>query len=490
MTAANVRFASLRALGGALLGMLAWLALTAPPASADFQQAGRWIVYPDGRVFDPHGLNSFATFSPYYPALLGRDDARLLADEGFTSIRTGFQPHVLEPQKGQFNLQYLDHFHKLAGLLQGYGIATYLTFTQDGYGPACGGDGLPLWMSPVKCGSLWQVFFSSAGAWLRGATMNMWRVVSQQFKNQRAVIGYDLLNEPGNWDYDIPSDSAVARLMADIAGVVRGPNEQRPAFAEPSIADDAVTTGLPQRIGAFVSSLPSGSSFTSHLYCNLGTSGAPTTLAGCIAADKRSLTAIANASARSRSAYLLGEFGAGEDLSEETAVVDRADQHFLPWTEYEYLTSYDYADGVTTSPASLLRDENQPASEANANQVKLDALVVPYPMATAGTPLRWSFSRATDRVRFVYSTDRAGGGRFGLHTPTVVFIPKRKYPRGYAVHVHGATVVSRPGWPWLKLQTRPGARRVVANIRPTEHGRTLNPLQVNQCGYDLRPCGR
>ena len=52
---------------------------------------GRWLVDPQGRALVLHGLNMVYKLAPYAPDQVGfgRDDARFLARQGFTTVRLG-----------------------------------------------------------------------------------------------------------------------------------------------------------------------------------------------------------------------------------------------------------------------------------------------------------------------------------------------------------------------------------------------------------------
>jgi endoglycosylceramidase len=121
---------------------------------------------------------------------------------------------------------------------------------------------------------------------------------------------------------------------------------------------------------------------------------------------------------------------------------------------------------ICCAAQGLRVNENLPGSERNAKQAKLDALVTPYALATAGTPRSWSFDRKTATTSYSYRTSCVGGGSFAPGTQTIIFVPERQYPHGYAVRTYGARVVSGPQAPWLRLTADPGATIVRITITP------------------------
>jgi endoglycosylceramidase len=459
-------------------------------ATSGFRAAGRWIVYPDGRVFVPHGVNTIVTSPPYFNDRLTAADARFLASEGFTAVRVAVLPEALEPTPGKIAAAYARRFVAQAALLARYGIATLVDLNQDRYAARCGGDGFPQWAVIGGCAddaslsgvAAWNACWRNAeapdGVGLRDHYLAWWRTLARAFASSPSVLGHDLLNEPKSVD-----DASLAELWRAAIGAVRSVDRGHVAFTE---VRDQAQPALP---GSF----PAGTGFTGHVYCATtlllelagGTPSAAETH-GCIRDDAVLLDRQLAFARRAGLAYLVGEFGASDELVEQRALVDAMGARFVPWVVYAYNGS---RDSSGASPQGLLRDERKHGSQANAKQAKLAALVVPYPMAVAGTPQQWSFDRSSRRVTFAYSTKRAGGGTLAPGLRTDVFVPQRVYPKGYAVEVRGAQVVSAPTAPWLQLVARPGATTVRVTIRPRSGSTTQTPLEANRCGFALRRCG-
>jgi endoglycosylceramidase len=98
---------------------------------------------------------------------------------------------------------------------------------------------------------------------------------------------------------------------------------------------------------------------------------------------------------------------------------------------------------------------------------KLRALVVPHPLAVAGTPTAYGFDREGRRFHATWTIRRAGGsGRFAPGSRSRVAVPRLVYPRGYAVRVTGGRVVSAPGARTLVVAQADGARRVRLVVAP------------------------
>jgi endoglycosylceramidase len=466
---------------------------TSRPATAPstaFGAVGRWITYPDGRVFIPHGLNSVVTAPPYYNDRLSVADARFLANEGFTALRLAVLPEALEPTVGAIDAGYVDRFAEQTALLGRDGIATVLDLNQDRYASICAGDGFPSWAVVGTCAddlalsgvAAWRAFWDNTAAadevGIQDHYLGWWKVIASRFAGSRSLLGYDLLNEP-----KVVDDTTLAGLWQRSLGAVRAADKQHVGFIEPR---DPAHPGFDQSFAA-------GTGFTGHVYCAktlwkelARRLPSRAEIAGCIRDDAVMLGRQLAYATSAGQAYLVGEFGASGELREQRALVDAMGTRFVPWLGYAYNAARDSSGGVSQG---ILRDESRHGSEANAKQAKLDALVVPYPMAVAGTPRSWRFDRSARTVTFRYSTQRVGGGSFAGAPPTVVFIPQRVYRTGYAVRVTGARVASKPTSPWLKLVADRGAGSVSVTIRPRQGSTTLTPLQVDQCGFDLGHCG-
>lgn len=459
-------------------------------ATSGFHAAGRWIVYPDGRVFVPHGVNTIVTSPPYYNDRLTAADARFLAGEGFTAVRVAVLPSALEPTPGKLDLAYARRFVAQAALLARYGIATLIDLNQDRYAVSCAGDGFPEWATIGGCAddpqlsgvAAWNAFWRNDdapdGVGLRDHYLTWWRTLARLLASSPGVLGYDLMNEPKALD-----DATLADLWRDAVDAVRSVDRGHVAFTE--VRDPA----LPALPGSF----PADTGFTGHVYCATtlllelagGTPSANETR-GCVEDDTTMLGRQLAFARKAGLAFLVGEFGASDELVEQRALVDAMGSRFVPWLVYAYNGS---RDSSGASPQGMLRDERRHGSQANAKQAKLAALVVPYPMAVAGTPQQWSYDRASRRVAFSYATTRAGGGTLARGLQTVVFVPKRVYPTGYTAEATGARVVSAPTAPWLRLVADPGAATVRVTIRPRAGSTTRTPLEANRCGFALRRCG-
>ncbi len=145
--------------------------------------------------------------------------------------------------------------------------------------------------------------------------------------------------------------------------------------------------------------------------------------------------------------------GCNERPGDAHLTEDQFDARLVPWLYWSY-------NGL------VVTDSKQPLVSPNLNLTVLDALTRPYPTLINGTPTRLSFDTATAALNFEFSTRRPDGHRAPRRLETVVTVPKRSYPTGYAVTAVGADVTSRPCAPILTLRNRPGAKTVSVRVTP------------------------
>jgi hypothetical protein len=82
------------------------------------------------------------------------------------------------------------------------------------------------------------------------------------------------------------------------------------------------------------------------------------------------------------------------------------------------------------------RDQQTNPDDINSGGRALEAVVRPYPRATAGEPLRMRFDQRRRMFEYTFRHDPA------VAAPTELFIPNVQYPHGYQVTVSdGAYVI-------------------------------------------------
>lgn len=441
-------------------------------AVAPLAAAGRWLVDDLGRAVLLHGVNMVAKRAPYYPAALGfaADDAAFLAAEGFNAVRLGVDFRGLMPTPGVVEQEYIGHLAETVAALAAQRLFVLLDFHQDGFAPMFNGNGLPDWMA-ITDGlfnppdavfplyyvqnpamqrafeSFWANRTGPGGIGLQEYFAQGVEAVAARFAAQPLVLGTELMNEPfpgAEWmacalNADGCPDLEQAHLVPFYdrgATAARRAAPSQLVFVEPFVLFNfgQANTSLPGRDERLALA------FHSYALDEVGEEGV---VAHAVAAAERDARPL-----------LCTEFGASTDPVLLKRLTAQMDGGLVPWMFWTY-------------DEAIIADLQQPAGPDNLrSRAAFDALVRPYPIATAGTPTEISFDPTTRVFHFAYATTGPGGGGYPSAVVTVVSVPARHYPDGYVVTVEGAEVTSTPNAPLLTLRASPGATSVSVEITP------------------------
>jgi endoglycosylceramidase len=464
--------------------------LAAPQGPLD--NAGRWITDRSGRVVILHGINMVYKRPPYRPDAVGfsDDDATFLKRNGFDTVRLGVIEKGVEPQPGQYDATYIRKLRSTERMLARHRIFSLIDFHQDLYNEKFGGEGWPDWAvlddglpaNPMgfpityvtspglnrAFDNFWANDAGPGGVGIQGRYAAAWARVAQSFKQDRGVLGYDLLNEPwpgtafgscrntaGCPAFD---KGSMAPFYRRVLRRIRGVDRTHVVFYEPQVLFNSdADTSIPALGFA-------RTGFSFHVYCSPGlVAGAPT---DCAEIEQAVFDNADQQSKRTGDALLLSEYGATDDTATLTRIARLADSRMVSWQEWHYCGC---SDPTTTGPGdvqALVKDPANPPRGANVFRQKLKALARPYPQAIAGTPLSFSFEPATRRFELVYETKRAKGQGAFNRGLTDVFVPKIQYPRGYRAQVRGGSLFSASSRRHLIVRAEPGANRVTLTVAP------------------------
>ncbi len=146
---------------------------------------------------------------------------------------------------------------------------------------------------------------------------------------------------------------------------------------------------------------------------------------------------------------VMDEFGASvTDTSGTQATVGVAESEDLSWSYWSALQAHDPTGGPDEG---LIDQQTRRPYPALAR-----TLAIPYAFASDGTPGRQSFVAGV--YRYTYKVAHT------IKAPTQIVVPRDAYPRGYRVHVRGATVISASDGQLLELQAAPSARTVSVTV--------------------------
>ena len=473
-----------------LAGVLTALAVVATPAAAaptlPLDHAGRWITDADGRVVILHGVNMVAKRPPYAPDATGfsEDDAVFLAAEGYNSVRVGIIYKAVEPQPGRYDDAYLERIEATVDMLARHGITSLLDFHQDLYNERFQGEGWPDWAvnddglpAQPQLGFPYNYLLMPAlqrafdhfwandpapgdSVGLQDRYAAAWRHVAGRFRDNPAVLGYDLMNEPWPGTVWQPCanplgcplfDATMSEFINRTIKAIREVDPTTLAFYEPNVIfNDGAATNVADTGDAHAG-------FSFHDYCL--THDALGSNLGCDVFDNLVFQNAESHIAETGDTSLLTEFGATTDPDVLGGMTSRADRFMVGWQMWHYCACDDPTTSGPGAEQAMIIDPRKPPEGANVDTAKLALLSRAYAQVVAGTPAQYAFVR--DRFTLSYSTTRAdGNGPLPAFSSTDIVMPARQYPNGYGVLVKGGTVLSAPGARVLRIGACPGAESV------------------------------
>lgn len=209
---------------------LGWVYIPLSPLATHVPAAQRgpatdgleWISARDGRMVDDAGrtvlLRGFNVDSLLEDGVRKADltetDATLMESSGVTAVRVPFSWALLEPVRGSIDTQYLDRIAATVDVLARHHIHTVLANHIRDWSARYGGSGAPDWAVapwfvpdfrswlPSNWGTHVNPAMNTATTWFwlspdwQADYAFTWRAIAQRFRDNSAVAGYDLYNEP------------------------------------------------------------------------------------------------------------------------------------------------------------------------------------------------------------------------------------------------------------------------------------------------------
>ncbi|MEO8553777.1 MAG: cellulase family glycosylhydrolase [Kofleriaceae bacterium] len=394
----------------------------------------------DGRAMIMRGVNLSGQqkVAPYLDDKTAADYARVRADWGFNAIRFIMTWSAVEPQPGQYDDAYLAQVAERLGWAHDAGLAVILEMHEDIYGEGFGFDGAPKW----TCDAANYAAFTPKDPWFLNSTdpnvvacvdgfftsvalqdqfTAMWVHAATTLADQPAVIGFDVLNEPNWGSYPIFSfeKDRLAPLYDRVVPAVRAVAPAWVAFLEPAASrNGGIATSLAAASYADVMYAP-------HSYDTTAESG------GGFDPSHRQMI-IDNLADL---AYEAGELNAGLWIGEYGGVATNPGI-------VDYMTAqYDAAGAVAASTMYWSYDKSDGYSildpEGNEKPDLINTLVRPYPERVAGTPVSYAYDAGT--FTLVMKGDKT------VTAPTILSVPDRAYPNGYAIECGGCTATKSAG---------------------------------------------
>jgi endoglycosylceramidase len=191
-----------------------------------FNESGARVLLSSVNVL---GLGEYYQANPdFMPTVpVGESDFEEIARRGFNSVRLVLSWSALEPTRGAYDEAYVARIKRAVSQAAASGLYVVLDMHQDAWGiavdtpegetcpegtePSVGWDGAPAWATitdgATTCHdgerelvpavrNAWQHFYDNTNG-IQTRLVQTWARLAGDFATNRAVAGYDLLNEPG-----------------------------------------------------------------------------------------------------------------------------------------------------------------------------------------------------------------------------------------------------------------------------------------------------
>lgn len=316
------------------------------------------------------------------------------------------------------------------------------------------GDG---YLSAAVQTALHHFWANDVRADLQGQYARVWQAVAAHYRDNPNVLGYEVFNEPNDFlvksfdpelecDYGGPVHEPASCALSHpdalpdgLIGAIQSADPTHVVLFEPSGATDF---GAPETIGISEPLRFPRLALAFHVY------GA---VPGQLLQTRRERDQT-HTDQPGGPAWIMDEFGASNNAPPSAAAVDAAEGMNLSWAFWSAMQLHDPTGGNAFE--GLLDQRTRQPDPALA-----EALAVPYPWATAGSPGPESFDRLTQTYRYRYLVDRS------IRAPTEIEVPPWTYPFGYTVSVRGGRVVSAPDASLLLLRADRHSTHVRLTLR-------------------------
>jgi endoglycosylceramidase len=412
-----------------ILGTVLALLVMIPQPVQAAEQALPGLTVRDAQITDVRGrtvilrgvnvnqLNDYAQNDQPLPttAPLSRADFASMATLGVNVVRLNLAWSALEPTPGAFDQNYVARIRRAVDDARSFGIYTVLDMHQDAWGksvgtpagqscpplmkPGIGWDGAPAWatltdgwttcniagvreISPAVARAFQNFYDDRDG--IQDHLVRTWARLAEAFKNDSAIAGYDLLNEP-NPGLRTPGPAAeqLGRFYERTIKAIRATGSKHLVIFEPSALWSAFgIDAIPPKKYLTDPLIV----FSPHLYSE------SITITGDVPSIEAGF-AIARAAAASYGVPLwTGEWGWFGDPATQTAKVDRfldnADDSLMGGAWWSWAQAcgdpHPVRDGNTHKPQGNLNLIDCPSGTPLGLTAFKTPLSRPYPQAAPG----------------------------------------------------------------------------------------------------------
>ncbi len=354
---------------------------------------------------------------------------------GHDVVRLPFSWDALEPTRGTFDEAWLDRYEAMVEAAGARGLRVIVDFHQDVFARPYCGDGFPIWAcpdpipeTPEDCSSWFLGYFQDTnqmaafdnfwanGDGLRDDFLAMWEHMVARTWPHDNVIGFEIINEPGNGSADEAdwAPNVLTPFYEEVGSAMRGWAPGALIFFD-GTGIDAVTQETEVELPA-----GEGFIFAPHFY------DGNVFLGGDIGGVEYVEEGLGKWAAL-RDAWnvpaLVGEFGIRSDHPSAADYVrfnfDFLDVYGLHGTLWEYSTT---ADDWNQEAMSVVSPDGEETAV-------VDAMVRAYAAAVAGRVTSWSYDALARTGELVYEAHADG--------VTEIAAPARLYPDGVQAELTG-----------------------------------------------------
>lgn len=413
---------------------------------------------------------------PPFTGWARRADVDAIQALGMDHVRLLVTWHAIEPRDGVFDDAYLAEVATIISWFEASGIRVVVDMHQDQFALRFGGDGFPEWMilDPDPFPFLPDIVASFPFNYVnpkvvanfdafyldptrRARLGKAWSHAVSKLKGSKAVMGYDLLNEPF-FGFRSPIDfeaNILQPLNDELIAAVRSQDPDRIVFFEPQLeAGLFVSTGLKHPSDPNVVYSP-------HWYDPGVDLRAAVGLHPAYDGDaSRTAAALDKLDGHGRmfgTPVWIGEYGI---VRTQTGAEAYLDDHNRLFDERLMSACCWTIDTATSSTYSCLDTNIQPFPIA-------DQWAHPHPRAVAGTLERTSYDPSTKTLEV-----RWREGKLGPGAPTVVELPLRLFASGVQLDV---TLTDAPGTWRFERESATGRLYVWADEGASVHTLTVRP---------------
>ncbi|KAI9327264.1 glycoside hydrolase superfamily [Obelidium mucronatum] len=363
-------------------------------------------------------------------------DVDILKNHATTVIRLGVMWPGVEPERGQYNLTYLETMKSIVKMCDDAGIYVLLDFHQDIFSEKFCGEGVPMFAAQPREGRVESQSISRSTTreyhrkriarntnsiytkepklsrkhtkdsmittdGLRDSFVSYWKLVAETFLPFKNILGYDLINEP--WNGNVFKDPSLSNpLVANkknlqpfydiLSEGIRSVDPNALIHFEP-VTTIQKTVGFDRVPGG--PDFASKSVFNFHYY---------KTVQKQYDIDQTIGFRVQQAAELGAGSFM-GEFemgwGEGSNVPDIREHSQAADRHFLSYTGWEY-TDYIAITGTNNGIRDPITGEVRPDMGAVYSR--------PYATAIAGHPLAMEYidETGTFTLTFVYNGNKDG----------------------------------------------------------------------------------